>query len=867
MTSDKYITKSTTVFGRRFSYAVAALALILGVTGIASAQEEIEEVVVTGTRKEGVSPTETLSPVDVIAGESLMEQASFDLTESLSKLTPSLTTHRFPIADGTAFVRPVSLRNLAPDQTLVLVNGTRRHRSALVNLQIAPLGTINQGAQAVDYAAFPAGAIKRVEILRDGASAQYGSDAIAGVINLILNDASEGFRVGAQYGSYYEDDGNRFTIDANWGLPLGDNGFLNLSAEYSTAEITNRGNARPDAAQVAAIVGADLVPYNGFGQRWGDPDVEALKLFFNAGIEISDTFELFANGSFMDNTTEGGFFYRGPVLDPAEMITARSTLQVDNDVDFLPDAAPQALVDSIIADGLDPADYLTTVAEVPGSASPSGWVLRNPIHSQFPGGYSPLFGAEISDFAFVIGARGEFGNGFRWDLRGRVAENEVQYVISETINPSLGRLSPTTFVPGTLTQEETGLNLDFVKTFDSSPLNIGFGLEWRNETYDIAAGDQASIELGPTFVQFGLGSDGFQGFGLDQAGSFEKDSIAAYVDIETDFTDRLSGAVAVRFEDHDDFDTTTDFKLSARYDFTDTFALRGTVNTGFRVPTPGQVHTLNVTTAADTAGNLIPFGTYPVDHPIALALGSKPLTTEESLSFTIGAVWQASDNTSVTLDFYNIKVDDRISLLATTVDQAAVDILIAEGFPNANLLLDSGASFFNNGFDSDITGVDLAITSDFEIGNGSLILDFRHSYNEQTVENIKVGTINASRAFDLENQVPHHNSILSLDYANAAFGGLLRFNYYGDWETTGGVFSPGDASDVSKYGGNVLVDVEVRYTLNEMFTFTLGADNIFDTLPDDEQNGTLAFLGVEDAVTSPFGANGGFWYARIAASF
>lgn len=875
MASDIKTTYSSNLSKRSFLAALTALVFGCGLPGVSSAQSNagtdsdvLEEVVVTGTRREGVSPTETLSPVDVISGLAIAQQGAFDLTDSLSKLTPSLNTQRFPIADGTAFVRPVTLRNLAPDQTLVLVNGTRRHRSALVNLQVAPLGTVNQGSQAVDFSTFPASAIKRVEILRDGASAQYGSDAIAGVINVILNDASEGFSFSTQYGSYYEDDGDRFTLNGNAGFPLGANGFLNVSAEYSTSDTTSRGNARPDAAAVADIVGADLVAFNGLGQRWGDPDVEATKLFLNAAVGVTDTVELYGHASYMDNETLGGFFYRGPVLDPQFQIAARTTLQTDNDGDFLPDPAPQSLVDSIIAGGGDPADFLVTVAEVPGSSSASGWVLRNPIFTQFPGGYTPQFGADISDFAFVLGARGEFNANFSWDIYGRIAENEVEYIIDNTINPSLGRLSPTTFNPGTLTQEESGVNVDFVKSFDGSPLNIAFGFEWRNETYEIEAGDPASIELGPTFAQFGLGSDGFQGFSLEQAGSFEKDSFAVYVDVETDITDRLTGAVAVRFEDHDGFDNTVDFKVSARYEFTDTFALRGTVSTGFRVPTPGQENTLNITTSADTEGNLIPSGTYPVDHPVALALGSVELDTEESLSFTIGAVLQPLDNTSVTLDFYSISIDDRIGLLSiSAVPQEAVDTLNAQGFPNADLLLGSVANFFSNGFDTEMIGVDLAITSDFDVSGGTLIVDFRHSYNDHDVESIKAGTINASRAFDLENQVPEHSSVLTLDYARGPFSGLIRVNRYGEWETTGGLFSPGDASDAASYDSEILIDIELRYTLNDMLTFTVGADNVFDTFPDNEQDGTLRFLGVEDSVTSPFGANGGFWYARVSATF
>ena len=310
---------------------VASSLLVTPLAGLAQ-QAELEEIVVTGTRKAGQSPTETLSPVDLIGGAMLTEQAAFDLTDGLPKLSPSLNTQRFPIADGTAFIRPVTLRNLSPDQTLVLMNGARRHRSALVNLQLAPLGTVNQGSQGVDFAAFPAAAIERVEILRDGAAAQYGSDAIAGVINIILKDASEGGSVSAQYGEYYEGDGDRLSVNGNVGLPLGADGFVNLAGEYSTSEITSRGNARPDAAAVADIVGKNLVPIGGLGQRWGDPDVEALKFSVNAGLDLSDSLELYGFATYMDNTTKSDFFYRGPVLaDPAQQVAlpARTTLQID----------------------------------------------------------------------------------------------------------------------------------------------------------------------------------------------------------------------------------------------------------------------------------------------------------------------------------------------------------------------------------------------------------------------------------------------------------------------------------------------------------------------------------------------------------
>jgi len=868
MPNNNLTTRSPTKFAQFFVSSATALALFIGLSATVSAQSEddetnqLEEIIVTGTRKEGQLITETLSPIDVISGSALGYQAAADLTDTLTKLTPSLSTQRFPIADGTAFVRPVALRNLAPDQTLVLLDGTRRHRSALVNLQLAPLGTVNQGSQAVDFSAFPASAIKRVEVLRDGASAQYGSDAIAGVINVILKDNSEGTTINGQYGQYTEGDGERTNFNANAGFALGEDGFLSLSFEYSTSEITSRGQARPDAAEVASIVGADVTPYNGLGQRWGDPDVEALKFFLNTGITFDNGIELFGNASYMDSETLGGFFYRGPVLDPAYMIGARSTLMQDSNGDFLPDPASQSLIDSIVNAGLNPTDYVTADA-----GSPSGWVLLNPIHTEFPGGYSPLFGANIKDHEVVVGLRGDFNNNFSWNARVRTAENEVSYVLNDSINPSLGRLSPTTFNPGTLTQQESGINVDFVKTFDSSPLNLAFGLEWRNETYIVGDGDQASVEAGPTFAQFGVRSDGFQGFGPEMAGKWEKDSTAAYVDLETNFNDRLSAAVAARYEDHDNFGSTFDWKLSGRYEFTDTFAMRATVNTGFRVPTPGQVNTLNLTTAADTDGNLIPSGFYPVDHPVAQALGAVSQQTEESQSFTIGLVWEATQNVNVTLDYYDITIEDRIGALDKKVDQAAVDKLIAGGFPNAELLLNSSASYFSNAFDSEVSGIDLVIDSYFDLGGGTLNASFRHNYNDQKVTNIKPGTINASRAYDLENQVPSNRSILDFDYSKNRLGGLLRFNYYGGWDTTPGLFGPPDASAVAKYGSEILVDLEARFNINDTFTVAVGGDNIFNNYPDKEQDGTFQFLGVVYSVTSPFGFNGAFWYVRGTASF
>ncbi|WP_346837232.1 TonB-dependent receptor [Microbulbifer sp. SAOS-129_SWC] len=829
----------------------------------------LEEVVTTGTRREGLAPTETLSPVDVVGGANLKDQASFDLTESLSKVAPSFNTQRFPIADGTAFIRPVSLRNLSPDQTLVLVNGTRRHRSALVNLQLAPLGTNNQGAQAVDFSAIPSAAIQRVEVLRDGASAQYGSDAIAGVVNVILKDDAEGINVSAQTGEYFAGDGQRNSLSVNAGFPLGDSGFVNTTLEHSTADKTWRGAARPDAEFVGSVVGVDQVPLDGLGQRWGDPKVETTKLFINSGYTLSNDVELYGTLGYSDNSTISDFFYRGPVLDPQYAFGARATLQADSNGDFMPDPAPQSLIDSITAQGLSPSDYL-----VADSSSASGYVLRNPIYTQFPGGYNPQFGADITDLSAVFGARGELASGMTWDLRGRTAQNEVSYVLKDSINPSLGALSPTSFHPGTLTQEEQSVNADFVQPIEiaalANPLNVAFGAEWRNETYKIGAGDQASTAVGPTAAVFGVGSDGFQGFPTEAEGSYSSDSMAAYVDLEADVTDKLTLGAALRFEDYDLFGSTSDWKLSARYDFNETFALRATANTGFRAPTPGQVNTLNVTTTANPDGSLTPSGTYPVDHPVAQALGAVDLKPEESASYTIGAVINPLENTSITVDYYNIDIENRLALRNNTIGADEVALLSGAGVSDANLLMGSNVNYFTNAFDSTVSGVDLAVTSDFEVAGGMLTVDLRHNYNQQEVTRVAPNTINATRVFDFENQVPNQRSTLTFDYdTGAMLAGYVRFNRYGDWESTGGQLEPdgNDTSGASSYSGKILTDLEARMTFAENYTVALGGENIFDVEADEEGNGTLQFLGVRQALTSPFGFNGGFWYLRASAQF
>ena len=842
--------------------AAIALAAVGVVPASAQDDEASDEIVVTGTRVEGRSPEESLSPIDLHQGEALANQGSFDLTDQLTNIAPSINSQRFPIADGTAFIRPVSLRNLPPDQTLVLVNGTRRHRSALVNLQAEPFGTVNQGAQAVDFGIIPSIAIKRLEVLRDGASAQYGSDAIAGVINVILRDDAEGFDLAAQYGQFYEGDGDNIRISGNVGLPLGPDGFFNFSAEYINSEITSRGSARPDAAAVAAVVGPENVAFNGLGQRWGDPDIEGFRLFMNAGIDLGENSEIYGHGSYADQQNRSGFFYRGPFGIAG--VSPRATLCQCADLDMnpaTPDAplpTDQAIVDAIVNAGLDPADYLTA-----DLGSPSGWVNLNPIWTMFPGGYNPTFGADITDFEGVVGARGDW-NGLHWDFKGRFGENHVIYTLENSINPGLGITSPTSFRPGDLTQHELGFNADFVYPWEieglGSPVNFAFGFEYRRETYEIKPGDPDSYEFGPTGLIFGVGSDGFQGDSPDAAGEFRSGSYAGYIDIEADFTEWLTVGGAVRYENFRALsDDDISWKAAARLQPNEWFAVRGTVGTGFRTPTPGQINTLDVTTTADPMGNLIPQGTFPVNGVVAGILGAQPLVPEDSFSFTGGLVVTPDETFSLTVDYYEIDVDNRIALLNTTITMGSPEdlALIAAGFPGLGV-----AAFFQNAFDTSVRGIEVTAVKEWDLDEyGTVTFDARHSWNEQTVRNVVAGTIDPDRIFDLENQLPNHRSIFTIYYDLVdRFGGFVRVNRYGGWQ---------DATfgETGTFSSEWLVDLELSMRITENIRFAAGAENVLNNFPDDETNSTLIFLGATRPLSSPFGFNGGFWYARLNARF
>lgn len=786
----------------------------LSVTLPAAAQE-IEEIIVTGTRVANRTATESLAPIDVFGAGDLEKQAFTDTNDILRTLVPSFNVGRNAISDGSTFVRPPTLRGLPPDQTLILVNGKRRHRSALVQLGG---GALAAGAQASDLAQIPAIAIKQVEVLRDGASAQYGSDAIAGVMNFQLKDASDGGTAEIQYGSSYEGDGDNVKLASNVGLPLGPNGFFNISAEYTQNDPTNRGVQDPRAPAAKT----DLA------MNWGSPDAEATRVFINSGIDLTDTQSVYLFGNYGTSKSNGSFFYRPP-----------STTHAVNG----------------------------PVLPVPGD--PDGFTFRE----WFPLGFTPRFYGDMKDASLVGGFKHELESGLTYNISGSYGRSQLDYELKNTVNPSMGPDSPTEFYVGRLVQEETSANIDLAYPVEiglASPMNLAIGTEYHREVYEIAPGDTASYTVGPyasytdpvtgAVLGMPIGSNGYPGFRPEDSGEFTRDNIAFYVDTETDITEAFTLGVAGRYEDFDYFGSTFNWKVSGRYELTDSFALRGSVNTGFRAPTPGQSQTSSVQTYFP-AGSSSPVarGTYPADSIVAQYFGAEPLSEEKSTNFAGGLVADVAD-ISLTVDYYNIKVEDRIALSGdfnpTAADRAA---LAALGVPGANTL--GAVNYFTNSFDTRTQGVDIVANTSVDAGEGKIDLTAALNYNETKVISRNEDVIDDDRVADLEKQLPKYRGNFTALYSIGDFSLLGRASYYSKFTDT--------ANYAKTFGSEWLFDTEVSYTFYDQITFSVGAQNLFDNYPDKvDANADGSYsVGQVYPDTSPIGYDGGTYYVRLKVAF
>lgn len=824
---------------------VAALTLLsLPSVAVAQDEERVEDtVVVTGTRRASRSSADTPAPVDVFTREDLDRQGATDMSDLIRTIVPSYNVNAQPISDAATLVRPANLRGLSPDHTLVLINGKRRHRSAVISFLG---GGLADGAQGPDLTVIPPLALERVEVLRDGAAAQYGSDAIAGVMNFMLRDDTEGMTFDAKYGSTYEGDGTMYQLGGHTGFALGTSGFGNLSFEYREVDPTSRSIQRTDAAALIAGGNTDVADP---AQIWGSPQIHNdFKVFGNFGVTGDNGQEFYAFGNYAQREVEGGFFFRNPNTRPAVFSNDGGVTRLVGDL--TPGSGTTCPTITIGA-----ANEAALLAQV--FADPECFVF-NEI---FPGGFTPRFGGNINDLAGVAGVRGEFdiGSGLMYDLSFGSGRSEVAYFINNTVNATLGPDTPTTFKPGTYIQIENNLNADFVYEIPmdgwASPLNAAFGFEWREEQFEIQAGDPESYTAGPLVDQgFSIGSNGFPGFSPSIAGSFDRSNYSAYLDFEADLTDRLTLGTAVRLESFDDFGQTTNYKIAGMWRASDSLSLRSTFSTGFHAPTPGQANVSNVSTVFE-GGALINRGTIPPTSPIAALRGGSTLQPEESESFTFGAVFDLGP-ANITVDFYNIEVTDRIAQSASqTLTPAEVAQLVAAGVEGAQSL--STFRFFTNDFDTETQGFDVVATYPFDFLGGDSRLTATWNYTKTEVTDFNPTIINATRVRQLEENLPQHRGNVTWTHSQGDFRGLVRMNYYGSyWEA-----HLDDGTLPIDAGSEFTFDVEASWQLTDEFEWVIGADNVFDEYPDD--NPWAGIVGAAYPVTSPMGFNGGFYYTRI----
>jgi iron complex outermembrane receptor protein len=778
------------------------------------ATTDVEELVVTGTRTEGRTRLESTAPVDVISTQALAKQGTTELAAALANLAPSLDFPRPAITDGTDSVRPATLRGLAPDQTLVLVDGLRRHASALVNVN----GSIGRGSAAVDLNAIPTVALDKVEVLRDGASAQYGSDAIAGVINLHLREARQGGGASATYGIYdtdvetarnpngrHKQDGPAYTVSAWQGLPLGDTGFLTVSGQYQFTNPTSRGDLDPRVTPSKVT------------SRYGDPQSENTSLYANAGLPVNDQWSLYGWAGYQKRKTDS-------------------------------------------------------------AANPRLATNPNDVLAIFPFGFLPRITTNIDDYSVAGGTKGEIG-GFKVDAGLTYGYDKVHYGVVDSVNASMGSASPTSFDAGSMQYDQWVGTVDVTRPLNfgwAKPATLAFGAEYRQEHYQIGRGDLASYVFGGVTGK-AAGAQGFPGFKPSNEVDKERHSEALYVDLDAPITDRFDVDIAGRYENFSDFGDTTNGKISARYDLTTSFALRGTVATGFRAPALQQQYFTATSTnfiLINGVNTAVEVGTFPATSAVAAALGGKPLQPEKSNNYSVGAVFHTG-GFEITADAYEIDIDNRIVLSENiqgsptgTPTQQAIFNLINPPGGGANL---GAARFFINGVNTETKGLDIVSRYRWDADTyGRFDFTAAANFNKTDVTRIPTTSVLSSLPvppilFDRGNRLafekgtPQQKYVFTTDWTLGDFSATAKATYYGD------VLVPNNSAALDYHvGSHTLVDLEGRWKTPLGPEVALGASNLFDEYPNKtptivNTTGPIGFPGF-----SPFGFNGRLLYLRLS---
>jgi len=790
-----------------------AVAVALVASGFAPAttmaqDEVIEEIVTTGSRSQKArTASDSTVPIDVLNEDDMSAMGNTaDLTDNIRALVPSYTATP-ATGDGSAFIRPTSLRGTAPDQTLVLIDGKRRHRSSLVQFFAPAAGN---GAHGPDVGMIPGIAVQSIEVLRDGAAAQYGSDAIAGVINFKMKDAAEGGQVQVQYGEHFDGE-QSVKVGANAGFGIGDSGFINVSVEATDNDALSRGIQRPDAQALidAGVpeVGTDA-PFGDspLTQTWGRPQTEGVRFYLNSAFDISDRSQLYARFGIADTKGRYRFFYRPP---------NHSSL----------------------------TDY------------------RAQGYTGLPGGFTPFLDGDQDDATFVLGIDGEFDSGMTYDFSYGYGKSELDYFLNNTVNPSLPLdgtcpaciISQMDFDVGGYEQQEINLNADFSIPLSDS-VNLAFGAEAREETYTVVAGEPNAST--------GSGSSGFTGIKVEDAGAFARDNVAVYADVEWDISDALLVQMAGRYENFSDFGSTSNGKLAARWRLTDSFALRGAVSTGFHAPTPGQTNVQTIITTFDgSTGLQVEEGLLPTTHPLVQQAGGTALTEETSVNYSLGFTTDVGSWLTLTADVYMIEVSDRIY----RTGDIAVPALPTDP-PNAPART---ISFYTNALDVEHTGLDIVASSSFEVGSNSGIdLTLAYAYNKIEVTDQKIingqQPVSDSTVEDIENNYPEQRFVLTGNWRiGEPFNILARVNYYGEhYDERGTIGAAVDPS--AEISSTVYLDLEAGWQINDNWRAVIGGSNVLDEFIDEigPPNSNRLSVGLQYPRRTVANYEGGSWYLK-----
>jgi iron complex outermembrane receptor protein len=824
--------------------------------------------VVIGSRARHTAAEELAVPVDVFTPEQIHSQGTTETTQILSQLSPSVNFPRQSVSDATEIVRPFTMRGLSPDHTLVLLNGKRRHHTALTHYYGAGEGA---GSSGVDMNAIPAGAINRLEVLRDGAAAQYGSDAIAGVVNVVLKDGVFAPFLSADLGEYftskenpaalpdaggsrpaYPHDGRTVDVNGGWGIPLG-RGSLGLFAEYRDRQPTNRAGPDPTDMFVTgdadAVVNGKLTAKNNSiampNHHWGDGSSKDLMTFASADFPFNPANPgagVYAFGGYSFRKGAGFGYFRPP-------------------------------------------------------SSQRNWPQI------YPNGFLPKFAPDVLDFSGAGGVRGLL-SGWSYDLGGTVGHNGFKYNLENTLNTSLGPCLTTACAPGPdgilgnaddpgipnktsifageLKFTEAILSLDASHEYAvglASPLTVALGTAFRNERYQIVAGEPTSYINGFHPAQDGSiapsGSQVFPGFRPADEADAHRNNVGAYVELEGDLIPKVLANVAARFEHYTDFGNKLTGKLAMRFQPTQRLTLRSALSTGFRAPSLNQSYFSSVVTnfeADPTTGNPVPFeiGIFPVNSVEARALGARPLKPENSRNFSAGFAATPIDNLTFTSDFYYIAIDNRIAITGFLGDGTdSVSAILRNVGSRATT-----AQFFTNAIDTRTRGLDITGDYTLETLGGTAGLNATFNFTRTTIpneDNIPLppelqGTgVTLINKYDeggllaITKERPAWRGGVTGQYRRGAWNGMARYSYYGKYSSSLYSYS---GSDVQNYRGKGLADAELGFTPMQGFKLSLGARNIFDVYPDgmNEGNGFDIFPWPP---ASPFGYNGRYLYTRV----